>query len=260
MSGLMDGKVGLVVGVANKRSIAWAVTRALDAAGAVVALTYQNERIEAGVRKLGETLTTPPAAYLPLDVTDDAQIDAAVAGAAEALDGIDFLVHAVAFANPDDLGGRFVDTSRDGFMLALDVSAYSLTALTQRVEPHMVERGGGSIITLSYLAAERAVPGYNVMGIAKSALESSVRLLAWDLGEAGIRVNAVSAGPVRTLAAKGVSGFTEMLGVAAERAPLRRLITVEEVGDAAMYLLSPISSAVTGEVLHVDAGYHAMAT
>ena len=259
MGALMEGKTGLVVGVANKRSIAWAVTRALDAAGATVALTYQNERIQSGVEKLGATLENPPAAYLPLDVTDDAQLDAAVGGAAEALGGIDFLVHAVAYAKPEDLGGRFVDTDRDGFMLAMDVSAYSLTALSRRVEPHMVARGGGSIMTLSYLAAERAVPGYNIMGIAKSALESSVRLLAWDLGESQIRVNAISAGPVRTLAAKGVSGFTEMLDSAADRSPLRRLIAVEEVGDAALYLASPLSSAVTGEVLHVDAGYHAMA-
>jgi enoyl-[acyl-carrier protein] reductase I len=258
MSGLMDGKVGLVVGVANKRSIAWATTRALDAAGATVALTYQNERLEGAVRRLGESLDNAPAAYLPLDVTDDAQVEGAVDGAAQALGGLDFLVHAVAFARPEDLEGRYVGTSREGWNMALDISAYSLSALAERAEPHMAARGGGAIVAMSYLAAERAVPGYNIMGIAKSALESSVRLLAWDLGEHGIRVNAVSAGPVRTLAAKGVQGFSDMVDLAAQRSPLRRAITVDEVGDATMFLLSPLSSAITGEVLHVDAGYHAM--
>ena len=195
---------------------------------------------------------------LPLDVQDDSQVVAGVAGAAEALGGLDILVHAVAYARPEDLGGRFVDTGREGFHLALDVSAYSLAALAREAEPHMRARGGGSIMTLSYIAAERAVPGYNVMGVAKAALESIVRYLAWDLGDGGIRVNAISAGPVRTLAARGIPGFGSMADKASERAPLRRDITADEVGDAALFLASPLSASVTGETMFVDAGFHAM--
>jgi enoyl-[acyl-carrier protein] reductase I len=167
-------------------------------------------------------------------------------------------VHAVAFARAEDLGGRFVDTSREGFATALEVSAYSLVALARMVEPHMRERGGGSVIALTYLASGRAVPGYNVMGVAKAALESSVRYLAWDLGDAGIRVNAISAGPVRTLAARGVPGLGQMIETAAGRSPLRREISADEVADAALWLASPLAAAVTGEVVFVDAGYHAM--
>ncbi len=256
MSGLMAGRTGLVVGVANKRSIAWAIAKRLDAAGARLALSFQNERTERDVRKLAATLENE-GPVLPLDVQDDAQLDAAVADAAGALGGIDVLVHAVAFARPDDLGGRYVNTERDGFLLALDVSAYSLTALARRAEAHMAGRDA-SIMTLSYLAADRAVPGYNVMGVAKAALECSVRFLAWDLGESGIRVNAISAGPVRTLAARGVPGFGTMAEKAAERSPLRREIIADEVGDAALYLASPLSTAVTGGTIFVDAGYHAM--
>jgi enoyl-[acyl-carrier protein] reductase I len=254
---LLDGTTGLVVGVANKRSIAWAIARRLDEAGARLVLTYQNERTEGEVRKLAGTLARCQA-VLPLDVQDDAQVAAAVGGAAEALGGLDTLVHAVAFARPDDLGGRFIDTPREGFHTALDVSAYSLAALAREAEPHMRERGGGSVMTLSYIAADRAVRGYNVMGVAKAALESIVRYLAWDLGDGGIRVNAISAGPVRTLAARGVPGFGTMADKAAERAPLRRDISADEVGDAALYLASPLSAAVTGETLFVDAGFHAM--
>ena len=257
MPELLDGTTGLVVGVANKRSIAWAIARRMDEAGASLVLTYQNERTEGEVRKLAETLTGC-AAVLPLDVSDDAQIAAAVAGAADALGGLDTLVHAVAFARPEDLGGRFIDTGRDGFHLALDISSYSLAALAREAEPHMRAGGGGSIMTLSYIAADRAVPGYNVMGVAKAALEAIVRYLAWDLGDAAIRVNAISAGPVRTLAARGVPGFGTMAEVAAERSPLRREISAGEVGDAALFLASPLSAAVTGETLFVDAGFHAM--
>lgn len=258
MPELLEGKTGLVVGVANKRSIAWAIARRLDEAGARLVLTYQGERTEGDVRKLGETLSTPPAAILPLDVQDDAQIAEATAVAGEALGGIDILVHAVAYARPEDLGGRFVDTSREGFHLALDVSAYSLAALAREAEPHMRARGGGSIMTLSYIAADRAVPGYNVMGVAKSALESIVRYLAWDLGDGGIRVNAISAGPVRTLAARGIPGFGTMADTINSRAPLRREITQDEVGDVALFLASPLSASVTGETVFVDAGFHAM--
>ena len=248
---------GLVVGVANKRSIAWAIARKMDAAGARLVLTYQGERTEGDVRKLADTLDNC-AAVVPLDVQDDAQIADSVAAAAQALGGIDVLVHAVAFARPEDLGGRFVDTSREGFHLALDISSYSLAALAREVEPHMLSRGGGSIMALSYIAADRAVPGYNVMGVAKSALESIVRYLAWDLGEGGIRVNAISAGPVRTLAARGIPGFGTMADKAAERTPLRREITQDEVADMALFLASSLSASVTGETIFVDAGFHAM--
>ena len=227
---LLQGTGGLVVGVANKRSIAWAIARKLDEAGARIVLTFQGERTEGEVRKLAATLRDCPA-VLPLDVQDDAQVASAVAGAAEALGGgIDTLVHAVAYARPEDLGGRFIETSREGFHLAVDVSAYSLAALAREAEPHMRARGGGSVMTLSYIAAQRAVPGYNVMGVAKATLESIVRHLAWDMGDRGIRVNAISAGPVRTLAARGIPGFGTMADTIASRTPLRREITQDEVG------------------------------
>ncbi len=255
--GLLDGKTALIVGVANRRSIAWAIAQQLAQQGARCAFTFQNERVEADVRKLAETLPDP-GPVLPLDVQDDTQMAAAVHGAAEGLGGLDILVHAVAFARGEDLGGRFVDTDRDGFQLAMDISAYSLSAMAKLAEPHMTARGGGSIMTLSYIAAERAVPGYNVMGVAKSTLESIVRYLAWDLGASGIRVNAISAGPVRTLAARSIPGFTDMAEKAAERAPLRRSITQEEVGGSAVFLASSLSTGVTGHVLYVDAGYHAI--
>jgi enoyl-[acyl-carrier protein] reductase I len=254
---LLEGTTGLVVGVANKRSIAWAIARKLDQAGQRLVLTYQGERTEGEVRKLAEGLNDC-AAVLPLDVQDDAQVTSAVAGAAEALGGhIDMLVHAVAYARPEDLGGRFVETSREGFHLAVDVSAYSLAALAREAEPYMRDRGG-SIMTLSYIAADRAVPGYNVMGVAKAALEAIVRHLAWDLGEGGIRVNAISAGPVRTLAARGIPGFGTMADTIASRTPLRREITQDEVADTAVYLASPLSASVTGATIFVDAGFHAM--
>lgn len=255
--GLLDGKLALVVGVANKRSIAWGIAEQLAAQGARCAFTFQNERVEDGVRKLAQTLPDP-GPVLPLDVQDDAQMAEAVNGAAEGLGGLDILVHAVAFARADDLGGRFVDTDREGFELAMDISAYSLSALSRLAEPHMAPRGGGSIMTLSYIAAERAVPGYNVMGVAKSTLESIVRYLAWDLGDNQIRVNAISAGPVRTLAARSIPGFTDMADKAAERSPLRRSITHDEVAGSAVFLASDLSSGVTGHVLYVDAGYHAI--
>ena len=258
VSGLLEGRTGLVVGVANKRSIAWAIARKLDAAGARLALTYQGGRTEGEVRRLAETLADP-GPVLPLDVQDEAQLDAAVDGAAEALGGLDILVHGVAYAPPEALAGRFVDTTLGGFRTALEISAYSLTALAQRAERHMrASEGGGSIITLTYIASDRAVPGYNIMGVAKAALECSVRYLAWDLGRSGVRVNAISAGPVRTLAARGVPGFGTMADKAAERAPLQRAITAEEVADAALFLASPLAAAVTGETMFVDAGYHAM--
>ncbi len=258
MSGLVDGKRALVVGVANKRSIAWAIARRLDAAGAQVAITFQGERVEKDVTKLAGELINQPVPVVPMDVQDEAQMDAAVAAAAEQMGGIDILVHAVAFARAEDLGGRFIETSLEGFNLALEISAWSLAALAKRVEPYMKVAGGGAIVTLSYMAAERAVPGYNVMGIAKSALESIVRYLAWDMGEDNVRVNALSAGPVRTLAARGIPGFGALTDMTAQKSPLRREITADEVADAALFLCSPLARAVTGETLHVDAGYHAM--
>ena len=260
MSGLLEGRTGLVVGVANKRSIAWAIARRLDAAGAQLALTYQGDRTEGEVRKLAATLTNQGPVQA-LDVQDEAQLDAAVDGAAAELGGLDIVVHGVAYARPEELAGRFVDTERVGFRTALEISAYSLTALAQRAEKHMrASEGGGSIITLTYIASDRAVPGYNIMGVAKAALEASVRYLAWDLGASGVRVNAISAGPVRTLAARGVPGFGTMADKAAERAPLRREISADEVADAALFLASPLAAAVTGETMFVDAGYHAMGT
>lgn len=259
VSGIVEGKRALVVGVANKRSIAWAVARRLDQQGARVALTFQGERVEKDVRALADQLGNGPVPVLPLDVTDDAQMDAAVDGAAGALGGLDVLVHAVAFGKVEDLGGRFMDVSDDGFHLALEISSWSLKRLAARAEPHLREAGGGAIVTLSYVAAERAVPGYNVMGIAKSALEGIVRYLAWDMGPDNVRVNALSAGPVRTLAARGIPGFGDMVENATERSPLRRPIDADEVADAALFLCSDLARAVTGETLHVDAGYHAMA-
>jgi enoyl-[acyl-carrier protein] reductase I len=254
---MLEGRNALVVGVANKRSLAWAIARTLDGAGARTTLTHQGERTEGDVRGLAETLDGCEA-VLPLDVQDEDQLGAAVEGAAQAMGGIDVLVHAVAYARPEDLGGRFIDTGREGFHLALDVSAYSLAALARHAEPHMRANGGGSIMTLSYIAADRAVPGYNVMGVAKAALESIVRYLAWDLGDGAIRVNAISAGPVRTLAARGIPGFGTMAERVVERTPLRRDISADEVAAAALFLASDLSVSVTGETLFVDAGYHAM--
>jgi enoyl-[acyl-carrier protein] reductase I len=257
MAGLLADRAALVVGVANKRSISWAIADALAKQGARVALTYQGERVERDVRKLAGTLgeDTP---VLALDVTDGDQIAAATSEAADALGGLDILVHGVAFATAEDLAGRFTDTSREGWSTALEISAYSLVELARTAEPYMNESGHGSIMTLSYLGGVRATPGYNVMGAAKAALESSVRYLAWDLGEAAIRVNAISAGPVRTLAARGIPGFSTMADSIAERAPLRRGIDGADDAGAAVFLASDLSRGVTGTTLYVDAGYHAM--
>ena len=251
----LTGKHGLVVGVANKRSIAWAIAQAASAAGARLAVTYQGERLEENVRELSAALNDP--VILPLDVTDDAQI----AGVFETIDrefgGLDFLVHGAAYARKEELTSPFVETSREGFRLALDVSAYSLIALSRPALPLMERRGGGSILTLTYLGSDRVFQNYNVMGVAKAALESSVRYLAADLGPKNIRVNAISAGPIKTLAAAGITGFSSILQVYRDRAPLRRTVETSEVADAAMFLLSPAGRAVTAEVLMVDGGYHA---
>ncbi len=250
----LSGKVGLVVGVANKRSLAWSIAQAAGAAGATVVLTYQG-RFEEHVRELAETLTPAPL-VLPLDVQNDDEIDAVFSRIQQEHGGLDFLVHGVAFANRDDISNPFVQTSREGFKLALDISAYSLVALARRAKPLMQPRGGGSILTLTFLGSNRVFTNYNVMGVAKAALEASVRYLAADLGAENIRVNAISAGPVKTLAAAGIGGFSTILGIVRDRAPLKRTIDASEVADAAVFLLSPASRAITGEVVMVDAGYH----
>ncbi len=249
--------VGLVVGVANKRSISWAIAQAAAREGASLALTYQGERLEENVRELGATLAAPPL-ILPCDVADDAQIDAVFAAIERERGRLDFLVHGVAFADRADLDRPFVETSRDGFRKALDISAYSLVALTRRAAPLMERNGGGSVLTLSFLGSDRVFPNYNVMGVAKAALESSVRYLASELGPKNIRVNAISAGPIKTLAAAGISGFSGILQTYRDRAPLRRTVETAEVADAAIMLLGPAGRAITGEVLIVDGGYHVM--
>lgn len=253
----MQGRVALVLGVANKRSIAWAIAERLHRAGARVAFTYQGERLEKNVRELAEQLD-PEALVMPCDVTRDEDIQAAVAGVGERYGRLDAVVHAVAFAPSEDLKGRFTDTSRAGYGIAQDVSAYSLIALAREAQPYL-EKDGGSLLTLTYYGAEKVVLGYKVMGVAKAALEANVRYLAAELGPLGIRVNAISAGPVNTLAARGVPGFTHMLKHHAERAPLRRNVTTAEIAETALFLLSPASSGITGEIIHVDAGFHIMA-
>jgi enoyl-[acyl-carrier protein] reductase I len=252
----LAGKVGLVVGVANKRSLSWAIAQAAAQAGATIVLTYQG-RFEEHVGELADTLSPRPA-VLPLDVQKDDEIESVFAAIERDHGGLDFLVHGVAFANRDDITNPFVQTSREGFALAMDISAYSLIALARGAKPLMDARGGGSIVTLTYLGATRVFPNYNVMGVAKAALESSVRYLAADLGPSNIRVNAISAGPVKTLAAAGIGGFSNILGVVREKAPLRRTIETGEVADAAMFLLSHAGRGVTGEVLMVDSGYHVL--
>src|SRR5436853_4546747 len=257
MAGAFEGKTGLILGVANRRSIAWAIAKRLADGGATLAFTFQGERIESGVRQLAESVSSP--LVTACDVRSDDDIERLVAETADTFDGqLDVLVHSVAFATAEDLEGRFTDTPRDRFWLALDVSAYSLVAAARAVEPLMEAAGGGSILTMTYLGGERAVPHYNVMGVAKAALDASVRYLAWDLGAKNIRVNAVSAGPVRTLAARSIAGFPTMEAIVEERAPLRRHISADDVGAAAAYLLSDDARNVTGTTLYVDSGYHAM--
>ena len=250
---LLQGKKGVVLGVANKRSIAWAISRGMSAAGAQLAFTYQNEKLKGRVEELVATLPAGCPLY-PCDVTLDEQVDALGEGLAADIGSIDFLVHCLAFANREDLERGFSETSREGYLLAQEVSSYSLTAVSRMAAPLM--KDGGSIQTLTYLGSERAVKNYNVMGVAKAALESSVRYLAADLGEKGIRVNAISAGPINTLAARGISGFTDILGQVAERAPLKRNVETEEVAGTAVFLASDLSSGITGEAIYVDCGYN----
>ena len=255
-SDLLKGKKGLVVGVANKRSIAWGVARALSNHGAQLAFTYQGDRLKESVAELAATLPGQSPLY-PCDVTRDDEIQKVFSGLGGEFGSLQFLVHAVAFAKKEDLDGRTVDTSRDGFQLALNVSSYSLIALTKAAEP-LLEKEGGSVAALTYLGSEKVIPNYNVMGLAKAALESAVRYLAYDLGKKKIRVNGVSAGPVSTLAARGISGFTTMLEGHRQRSALGRNVEVEEVANTAFFLLSPLSSGITGEVIYCDAGYRIM--
>ena len=252
----LTGKCGLITGVANKRSIAWAIAKAMARDGARLALTYQGERLLDNVQELAADLDRP--LLLPCDVTSDAQIAEVYQAIEKEFGGLDFLLHGTAFAPREELSRPFIETSREGFRVALDVSAYSLIALSRGAAPLMAARGGGSIVTLTYLGSGRVFTNYNVMGVAKAALESSVRYLADCLGPQNIRVNAISAGPIKTLAASGISGFGAVLQVYRDRSPLRRNTELEEVGETGRFLLGPESSGITGDILMVDSGYHAM--
>ncbi len=251
-SGIMKGRRGLVMGVANDRSLGWAIASACAAQGAELAFTYQGEALGKRVRPLAESVGS--TIVVPCDVADDASIDAAFTEVGKHWDGIDFLVHAIGWADKAYLRGKYLDTPREAFRVALDISCFSFTAVAQRAVPMM--RRGGSLLTLTYLGAERVMPHYNVMGVAKAALESSVRYLAADLGAQGIRVNAISAGPMKTLAANGIGDFRYILRWNEYNAPLERNTSMDDVGGAGMYLLSSLSSGVTGEIHHVDSGYH----
>jgi len=253
--GLLDGRKGVIFGVANEKSIAWAIAQKLHKEGAELAFTYAGEALEKRVRPLADSLGAK--LILPCDVTKDDQIQAVFDQIRSVFGHLDILIHAIAYANKEDLKTDFLSTSRDGFRLAQDVSAYSLTALARHAAP-LMEGRPASILTLSYYGAEKVVPRYNVMGVAKAALEASVRYLAADLGPRGIRVNAISAGPIRTLASAGISGFLDMLHHVEAKSPLRRNISAEEVAGTALYLASDLASGVTGEVIYVDAGYHIM--
>ena len=251
----LSGKKGIIFGVANNRSIAWGIAQALGQAGARIALTYQGDRLKERVEDLAGTLDG--ALTLPCDATDDEQIARVFQSLKEEFGDISFLVHSIAYANREDLDGRFVDTNREGFRLALEVSSYSLLPLVGHAAPLMTE--GGSVVAMTFDASRRVYPGYNVMGTAKAALEHSVRQLAYEFGEQGVRVNAISAGPLQTLAARGISGFKDMQHNAAQKAPMKRNITVDEVAQTALFLCSGLSSGITGTIIPVDAGYHIMA-
>src|SRR2546426_1222519 len=250
---LLEGKTGLILGIANKRSIAWGIAQAAHREGARLILTYQNERLAENVRELAPEVGDP--LLLPCDVERDEQVVALMARIGQEAGGLDFLVHSLAFAPREALDGMYVDTSREAFRAALEISAFSLVALARAALPLMKDRHA-SIVAMTYLGSERVVPKYNVMGVAKAALEASIRYLANDLGQFGIRVNAISAGPIRTLASSALSGISGMLKETSERAPLRKSTGTDEVGDGALFLLSPLSRGVSGEVLFVDGGYH----
>jgi enoyl-[acyl-carrier protein] reductase I len=250
---LLEGKTGLIMGVANKRSIAWGITNAVNKAGARVVLTYQSERLGENVRELAPSLNNP--LLLQCDVANDSEIETAMNRIREEVGHLDFLVHALAFAPREALGGMYADTKREDFKTALDISAYSLVAVSKAAMPLMQGRQS-SILTLTYLGSERVVQNYNVMGVAKAALESSVRYLANDLGPHGIRVNAISAGPIKTLASSAVGGISGMIKEHSEKAPLRKAVDLDEIGDAGLFLVSSMSRGITGEVLYVDGGYN----
>ena len=256
MTKLLEGKKGLILGVANKRSIAWAIAQSTAASGAQLAFTYQGDRLKENVEELAGTLAG--SLVLPCDVTDESQVDAVFNKIRETWGGLDFIAHCIAYAKAEDLEGDYVKTKKDGFDTALGVSAYSLTLVAQKAAP-LMEGRGGSIVTMTYLGGDRVTPGYNVMGVAKAALQASVRYLANDLGPKNIRVNAISAGPVNTLAARGISGFSEMLKAAREKSPLRRNTEAAEVGDAALFLVSALGRGVTGQVIFVDNGLSILA-
>lgn len=250
----LKGKTFVIMGVANKRSIAWGIARSLDKAGARLIFTYNQDRMLKNVKELAETLEGKDYLLLQCDVTVDEDITACFQEIKNQVGTIHGVAHCIAFANREDLEGEFVDTSRDGFLLAQNISAYSLTAVAKEARPLMTE--GGSIITLTYLGGERVVTNYNVMGVAKASLDASVKYLANDLGKDGIRVNSISAGPIRTLSAKGIRGFNSVLNQIEDKAPLRRTVRQEEVGDTALFLFSDLSRGITGENIHVDAGFH----
>ncbi|HYR88952.1 MAG TPA: enoyl-ACP reductase [Terriglobia bacterium] len=253
MSQLLEGKTGLIMGVANRRSIAWGIANAANSAGARLILTYQSERLGENVRELAPQLNNP--ILLPCDVTSDEQIQSLMSRISEEVGHLDFLVHVLAYAPGDALEGMYVNTKRDDFRVALDISAYSLVAVSRAALPLMKDRNS-AIVTLTYLGSERVIQNYNVMGVAKAALEASVRYLANDLGPLGVRVNAISAGPIKTLASSAVGGISNMIKLHTERAPLRKKVDTDEVGDAAVFLLSSLSRGITGEIIYVDGGYN----
>jgi enoyl-[acyl-carrier protein] reductase I len=250
---LLEGRRALIFGVANRRSIAWAIAQALAREGAQLAFTFQGERIEQGVRDLAASVSSP--LVVPADVTSDDDLDRVFAAVEGTWGGLDVLVHSVAFAPPQTFERPFADTARSDFLTAMDISAYSLVAMTRRAAALMERGGGGSVVTMTFNASQRAYPNYNIMAVAKAALEAEVRYLAYELGPKQIRVNAISAGPVRTLAARSITGFTVMEAHTEKNAPLRRNISAEDVGNAALYLASPLAANVTGQILLVDAGY-----
>ena len=253
MTGVMTGKRGLIMGVANERSIAWGISRAVADAGAKLAFTYQGDALEKRVRPLAESVQSD--IVLPCDVTDEASLDKVFSTIKDKWGGLDFVVHCIAFSDKTELDGMYMNTTRANFLRTMDISAYSFTAIAQRATPLMDKETGGSLLTLTYYGSERVMPHYNVMGVAKAALESSVRYLAADLGPKNIRVNAISAGPIKTLAASGIGDFRYILKWNELNSPLRRNVTIEDVGRSGLFLLSDLGSGVTGEILHVDSGY-----
>ncbi|SFP80292.1 enoyl-ACP reductase FabI [Salibacterium halotolerans] len=252
----LEGKTYVIMGVANKRSIAWGISQSLSKAGAKLIFTYAGERMEKNVRQLADSLDQEETIVLPCDITDDVEIEKTFQDIKDKVGHIDGLAHCIAFANKEELDGDYLNTTRDGFMLAHSISSYSLTAVAKVIRELDLMNEGGSIVTMTYLGGERIVKNYNVMGVAKASLDASVQYLANDLGKDSIRVNAISAGPIRTLSAKGIGGFNDVLQEMEEKAPLNRLVTQEEVGDTALFLMSDLARGITGETIHVDAGYN----